>query len=60
MSKKEFKATRSLRLHEHIRILLADKGKCMVVLDKSECKDKLNTLLESGFMNPCPKNLQTW
>jgi hypothetical protein len=25
------------------------------MMDESEYKDKLNTLLESRFMNPCPK-----
>jgi hypothetical protein len=52
LSKKEFKAMRSLRLNKDIMILLADKGNCTVMLDKSKSKynDKLNTLLSPGFI----------
>jgi hypothetical protein len=47
---------KSLRLNKDIRILQADKGHCTVVLDESEYKDKLNTLLESGVYEPLPKD----
>jgi hypothetical protein len=47
---------RSLRLNKDIRILLADKGNCTVVLDESEYKDKLNTLLEYRVYEPLPKD----
>jgi hypothetical protein len=56
MSKKEFKAVRSLRLNKDIRILLADKGNCTVVLDESEYKDKLNTLLRVQVYEPLPRD----
>jgi hypothetical protein len=45
MSKKELKAVRFLRLNMDIRILQADKGNCIMVLDKY--KDNLNPFLES-------------
>jgi hypothetical protein len=45
MSKRELEAMRSLRLNKDIRILHSDKGNCIVVLDESKYKDKLNTLL---------------
>jgi hypothetical protein len=46
---------RLLRLNNDIRILLADKGNCTVVLDVSKYKDKLNTLLEPGVCEPLVK-----
>jgi hypothetical protein len=55
MTKMELKAMKYLRLSEDIRILQADKGNCMVVLDESKYKDKLNTLLESGVYEPLLK-----
>jgi hypothetical protein len=56
MTTKELKAVKSLRLNKDIRILRADKGNCTVVLDESEYKDKLNTLLESGVYETLPKD----
>ncbi|PNF20184.1 hypothetical protein B7P43_G16972 [Cryptotermes secundus] len=56
MTTKELKAVKSLRLNKEIRILRADKGNCTVVLDESEYKDKLNTLLESGVYETLPKD----
>jgi hypothetical protein len=47
MTTKEFKAVKSLRLDKDIRNLQADRGNCVVVLDESKYKDKLNALLES-------------
>jgi hypothetical protein len=58
ISKKELKAMRSLLLNKNIRILKATKGNCTIVLDESEYKDKLNTLLESGFYELLPKDLK--
>jgi hypothetical protein len=56
MTTKELRAVKSLRLNKNIRILQADKGNCTVVMDESEYKDKLNTLLESGVYEPLPKD----
>jgi hypothetical protein len=56
MSKKELKTMRSLMHNKDIRILQADKGNCMVVLDESKYKDKLITLLESTVNEPLPKD----
>jgi hypothetical protein len=47
---------KSLRLNKDIRILRADTGNCTVVLDESEYKDKLNTLLESGVYETLSKD----
>jgi hypothetical protein len=47
---------KSFRLNQDIRILQADKGNCAVVLDKSNYKDKLNILLESGVYEPLPED----
>jgi hypothetical protein len=58
LTTKELKAVKSLRLNKDIRILQADSGNCVVVLDESKCKDKINTLLESGVYEPLPKILQ--
>ena len=55
-TKKELKAVKFSRLNKDIRLLQADKGNCTVVLDESEYKDKLNTLLESGIYEPLPKD----
>jgi hypothetical protein len=56
MTMKELRAVRSSRLNKDIRILQADSGKCTVVLDTSEYKDKLYTLLESSVYEPLPKD----
>ncbi|XP_023718596.1 uncharacterized protein LOC111870496 [Cryptotermes secundus] len=56
MTTKELKAVKSLRLNKEIMILRADKSNCTVVLDESEYKDKLNTLLESGVYETLPKD----
>jgi hypothetical protein len=58
MSKKDLKAVRSLRLSKDNRILQAYEGSCNVVLDESEYKDKLNTLLQFWVYEPFPKILQ--
>jgi hypothetical protein len=39
MSKKEIKAIKSLGLNQDIRILPADKGNCIVVLEESKYND---------------------
>jgi hypothetical protein len=57
VSKKEFKAVRSSRLNKDIKIHQVDEGSCTVVLDESEYKDKLNTLLETRVYEPLPKDL---
>jgi hypothetical protein len=54
-SKRKFEAVRFLVLNKDISILLADKSNCAVVLDESEYKDKLDTLLESRAYVPVPK-----
>jgi hypothetical protein len=56
VSKKEFKAMRSLRLNKDIRILQVDEGSCTMVWDESKYKDKLNALLESRVYEPLPKD----
>ncbi|PNF20263.1 hypothetical protein B7P43_G15436 [Cryptotermes secundus] len=56
MTTKELKAVKSLRINKEIRILRVDKGNCTVVLDESKYKDKLNTLLGSGFYETLPKD----
>lgn len=56
MASKELKAIKPLKLNEDIRILQADKGSFTVVLDESEYKNKLNTLLESGLYEPLSKD----
>jgi hypothetical protein len=56
MTTKELKAMKSLMLNKDMRVLQADKGSCTVVLDESEYKDKLNTLLESGVCEPLAKD----
>jgi hypothetical protein len=56
MNTKELKAVKALRLNKDI--LQADKGNCTVVFDVSKYKEKLNTLLSPGFINPCQKILQ--
>jgi hypothetical protein len=56
MTKMELKAMKSLRLNKDIRILQEDKGNCMVVLDESKYKDKLNTLVEYGVYVLLPKD----
>jgi hypothetical protein len=45
LARKELKAIKSLKLNKDITIVQAEKGSCSVVLDGSEYKDKLNTLL---------------
>jgi hypothetical protein len=45
MSKKAFKAMRSLRLSKDSRILQVDEGSWTMVWDESKYKDKLNALL---------------
>jgi hypothetical protein len=45
-----------LWFNKDIRIILADKGTCTVVLVESEYKVNLNTLLESGVHEPLPKD----
>jgi hypothetical protein len=45
-------------LNKDIRILQTDKGNCTSVFDESKQKEKLNTLLDPGFMNPYQKILQ--
>jgi hypothetical protein len=50
MSSKDFKAIKSLKLIEDIRILQVDKGSCTVVLDELEYKKKVDTLLISGSL----------
>jgi hypothetical protein len=47
ITREEYVTIKSLKLNKNIRILLADKGNCSVVLDETTYKDKLNTLLES-------------
>jgi hypothetical protein len=49
-------AIKSLKLNKDIRILQADKGNCTVVLDDSEYKAKLNTLLSLEVYEPLPKD----
>jgi hypothetical protein len=44
------------RLKKDVRILRTDK--CTVVFYESKYKDKLNTLLEFGVINPSPKILR--
>jgi hypothetical protein len=39
ITKKELKAVKSLRLNKDIRILQAEGGNCMVVLDEAKYKD---------------------
>jgi hypothetical protein len=56
MNKKELKAVKSFRLNKKIGVLQADKGNCTVVLEESEYKEKLNTLLESGVYEPLSKD----
>jgi hypothetical protein len=55
VSKRELKAVRSWRLNKDIRILEEDEGNCTVLLDESEYKNKLNTLLEFWVYEPLPK-----
>lgn len=50
-----FQSRRSLRLDKDIRILLADKGNCTIILDESVYK-KLHMLLESGVSEPLSKD----
>jgi hypothetical protein len=56
MAKIELRAIKSLKLNKYLRILQADKGNCTVMLDNSEYKDKLNTLLKSGDYELLPKD----
>jgi hypothetical protein len=56
MANIELRAIKSLKLNKYIRILQADKGNCTVMLDNSEYKDKLNTLLKSGDYELLPKD----
>ena len=42
------RAVKSLKQDESIAILPADKGNATVVLDRTECDDKLRSLLEDG------------
>jgi hypothetical protein len=56
MTTKKLKAMKSLMLNKDIRVLQADRGRCTMVLDKSEYKSKLNTLLESGACEQLPKD----
>jgi hypothetical protein len=46
-----------LRLNTDIRILQADNGNCMVVLEEAKCKAGLNTLLDFRVYEPLPENL---
>jgi hypothetical protein len=57
MTTEELRAVKSLRLNKGIRFLQADKGNWTVVMDESEYKDELNTLLESRVYEPLPKDL---
>jgi hypothetical protein len=56
MTKKRLKVMKPVRLNKGIRILQADRDNSTVVMDESKYKDKLITLLESRFMNPCLKD----
>jgi hypothetical protein len=58
ISKKELKAVKSLGFNKDIRILSADKGKCSIVLDEIEYRNKINTLLKSGVYEPVQKTPQ--
>jgi hypothetical protein len=48
MTMKESTELKSLKNDMQIRILLADKGNCTVVLNESTYKEKISSLLESG------------
>jgi hypothetical protein len=56
MTVKELKDVKSSRLNKDVRILRADN--CTLVFCESKYKDKLNTLLEFGVINPSPKILR--
>jgi hypothetical protein len=56
MAEKEFKAMKSLRLNENIRILQAHESNCKIVLDESKYKGRLNTSLQSGVYKISLKN----
>jgi hypothetical protein len=55
-TKEELKTVQLLRLNKGIRILQADKGNCMVALEESKYKNKLNTLLKYEVYEHLPKN----
>jgi hypothetical protein len=46
MMKRESMALKSLRNNKQTWILQADKGNCMVVLNESNYKEKISSLLE--------------
>jgi len=53
---RELKSIKSLKENKDTRLLQADKGNCIVVLDDSEYKHALNSLQESGVYEPLSKN----
>jgi hypothetical protein len=55
MIRKELKTLKSLRLSSDVWIPYGDRGNCIVVLDESKYKDKLNILLKAGVYEPLPK-----
>jgi hypothetical protein len=57
ITRAESKALNSLKHNKEIMILQADKGNCTVILDKSTCKEKLTTLVNSGVNEPWQKVL---
>jgi hypothetical protein len=58
MTTKDLKTMKFFRINKYIRILQADIGNCMLVLDESKYvyKVKINTLQESGVYAPLPEN----
>jgi hypothetical protein len=52
----EARALRSFKQNKEIRILLADKGNCMVVLNNSTHKRKISGLLDSRVYIPLYKD----
>jgi hypothetical protein len=57
ITRAESNALKSLKRNRDIRILPADRGNCMVIMNKSIYMEKLNTLLESGVYEPLQKDL---
>jgi hypothetical protein len=54
ITKQELSAIKTLRKNKEIRILQADKGS--VVLDESDYKKKLDSLLQSGVYELLPRD----
>jgi hypothetical protein len=57
LMKMELKGLKLLKKNEDFMILRADKGICTLVVDKSDCLEKMDKLLSSGIYEQLKKKI---